>query len=183
MELGDEAKVQSEVEVLGNDEESTMDAERVSEGSGQQHRKKTPCAFISDNQERMLWEWLQQHPFLYDRGLAEFKEVAKKTGLPSEKAKSLNLPLIGTQLSTWLKSIRTRYGRLTRTECGQAAVRELMDRERWILTTLSFFGKHIVRQKKPKTLGLKESAAAAAAAAALPDAPDEVDAAGGDDDE
>ncbi|XP_066970885.1 uncharacterized protein [Macrobrachium rosenbergii] len=111
----------------------------------------------------MLGKWLQEHPFLYDRGLTDFKEVAKKSRLLAEKAKSLDPPLTGPQLSTWLKSIRTRYGRLTKGK-SRAAERGMTEREKWILSEFKFFGKHIFRQKKPKTLGLEESAAAAAAA-------------------
>lgn len=66
----------------------------------------------------MSGEWLQEHPFLYDRGLTDFKKVAKKMRLLDEKAKSLDPPLTGPQLSTWLKSICTRNGRLTKGERG-----------------------------------------------------------------
>ncbi|XP_064092899.1 uncharacterized protein LOC135205736 [Macrobrachium nipponense] len=169
----------------GDDEDnmSTTDAEKGDEGSGlQKRRKKRPCVLLTDEQERMLGEWLQKHPFLYDRGLNDFKEVAKKTRLLAEKAKSLNPPLTGSQLSTWLKSTRTRYGRLTKVKNGQVAKRDLTEREKWILSEFKFFGKHIVRQKKPKTLRSKESAAVAATAP--PEEPGKVVvSAGGDEDE
>ncbi|XP_066983748.1 uncharacterized protein [Macrobrachium rosenbergii] len=186
-ELGEEAEVMSEDDrypLEGDDEDmSTTDAEKGDEGSGlQRRRKKRPCVLLTDEQERMLGDWLQEHPFLYDRGLTDFKKVAKKKRLLTEKARSLDPPLTGPQLSTWLKSIRTRYGRLTKGKSGQAAQRGLTEREKWILSEFKFFGKHIVRQKKPRTVGLKESAAAAAAAP--PEEPGEVVvSAGGDKDE
>ena len=103
----------------------------------------------------MLGEWVQENPFLYDRGHEDYKDMQRKMRLYEEKGRSLEPPLTGKQLSTWLRSIRTRYGRLTKTKSGQAA-RDLTAREKWILNVFSFFGRHIVRQKKPKTLGLKK---------------------------
>ena len=139
----------------GDEEDITTSEADIPDGEGARRRKKTPCVFLNDEQERMLGEWLQEHPFLYDRGMAEFKEAAKKTRLLEEKARTLNPPLTGNQLSTWLRSIRTRFGRLTKVKSGQAA-RDLTSREKWILKEFAFFGKHIVRQKQPKTLGLKQ---------------------------
>ena len=136
---------------------STTDAEKGDEGSGlQKRRKKSPSVLLTDEQERMLGQWLQEHPFLYDRGLTCFREVAKKTRLLAEKAKSLDPPLTGPQLSTWLRSIRTRYARLTKGKSSRAAERDLTEREKWILSEFKFFRKHIFRHRKPKTRGLKE---------------------------
>ena len=119
------------------------------------HRKKSTHVFLTDEQERMLGEWVQEHPLLFDRGCVDFKDAAKKNKLFEEKARTLEPPLTGKQLATWLRSIRTRYGRLTKFKSGQAA-RDLTAREKWILSVFSFFGKHIVRQKKTKTLGTKQ---------------------------
>ena len=112
-------------------------------GAPPRKRKKTSPVFLSDEQERMLGEWVQKHPFLYDRELPEFKDVRQKSSLFEEKARSLDTPPTGTQLSTWLRSIRTRYWRLTKVKSGQAA-RNLTAREKWILSEFSFFGRHIV---------------------------------------
>ena len=124
-------------------------------GAPPRKRKKTSPVYLFDEQERRLGEWVQEQPFLYDRGLLEFKDVRKKSSLFEAKARSLDPHLTGTQLSTWLRPIRTRYGRLTKVKSGQAA-RDLTAREKWILSEFSFFGRHIVGQKKPKTLGLRE---------------------------
>ena len=124
-------------------------------GAPLRKRKKMSPVYLCDEQKRRLGKWVQEHPFLYYKGLLEFKDVRKKSSLFEAKARSLDPPLTGTQLSTWLRSIRTRYGRLMKVKSGQA-VRDLTAREKWILSEFSFFGRHIVRQKKPKTLGLRE---------------------------
>ena len=124
-------------------------------GAPPRKRKKTSPVFLSDEQERMLGEWVQEHPFLYDRGLPGFKDVGKKSSLFEEKARSLDPPLTVTQLNTWLRSIRTRYGRLTKVKSDQAA-RDLTAPGEVDSLGVFFFGWHIVRQKKPKPLGLRE---------------------------
>ena len=158
--LGDDAEVH---EVPFDDEDhvpSSGEGDLTDDGdedgaTAASQRRKTTHVFISDEQEQMLGEWVQEHPFLYDRGHQDFKDVHKKSKLFEEKGRTLEPPLTGKQLSTWLRSIRTRYGRLTKDKSGQAR-RDLTAREKWILQVFHFFGRHIVRQKKTRTLGLKQ---------------------------
>ena len=87
----------------GDDEEGlvTTEGELTDDvGARLRKRKKTLPVYPSDEQERMLGEWVQEHSFLYDRGLPEFKDVRKKSSLFEAKARSLDPPLTGTQLST-----------------------------------------------------------------------------------
>lgn len=106
--------------------------------------------------ERMLGEWLQENPFLYNKGMAEYKDMKKKNRMFQEKGKTISPPLSGDELKRWLESIRNRFGRLTKDKSGQNVPRPCTDRERWILDIFHFLGRHIVRQRKPKTLELPQ---------------------------
>ncbi|KAG0722849.1 hypothetical protein GWK47_043780 [Chionoecetes opilio] len=54
---------------------------------------------------------------------------------------------------TWFTSFRPRFGRLTNLKSGDGAKR-LTERENWIMNMFQFLKLHIVRQKKPRTLGM-----------------------------
>lgn len=107
--------------------------------------------------ERELGEWLEANAFLYDRGATEYKNTAKKKRTLENKAKSLTPPLTGAELQRWINTKRTKYGRLTKAmaKSGAGAI-YLTELDQWVLQLFGFLGKHIVRQKDPKTLGLRK---------------------------
>ena len=103
--------------------------------------------------EGEIVEWLQANPLLYDRGHADYKSRHKKDRVLEEEATRLNVTK--EQLSRWLHTKRTRYGKLTKKlEKSGAARVPLTDLDRWILDKFSFMGAHIVRQREPRTLGI-----------------------------
>lgn len=105
----------------------------------------------------MLGEWLEEEAeFIYNKGLTEYKDKAKVYHAFDEKAKTLNPPISSQALHTWFYSLRSRFGRLTAEKSGQGSSRRLTDRERWILNIFLFLRPHIVRQGKPKVLGLPQ---------------------------
>lgn len=57
--------------------------------------KKAPIVLLDDHVEQELSEWFKQHPILYDKGLKDYKDPAKKARLFEEKAASLEPPLTG----------------------------------------------------------------------------------------
>ncbi|XP_066940454.1 uncharacterized protein [Macrobrachium rosenbergii] len=127
-------------------------------------RKKNPSVILSDENERLVGEWLEQEAeFIYNKGMTAYKDKARVCRAFEEKGRSLAPPVSGPELRTWFTSLRTRFGRLTAEKSGQGASRRLTDREKWILNIFHFLKPHIVRQKKPKVLGLPMSASAAVA--------------------
>lgn len=58
---------------------------------------------------------------------------------------SILLLCTGTQIKSWLDSMRTRYGRITERKSGQGTPR-YTERDRWILSNFGFLKDHIVRQ-------------------------------------
>ncbi|KAK3883342.1 hypothetical protein Pcinc_012378 [Petrolisthes cinctipes] len=115
--------------------------------------------------ERELGEWLQENTFLYDRSLNEYRNKPRKDRVRKEKGATLNPSLSGDNIERWIKSMRMRYGKLTKLKSGSGS-KTMTEQDKWILDLFGFLGKHIVRQKTPKTLGVKESAAVAALAPA-----------------
>ena len=119
-------------------------------------KRKRKQVILDEDMEKELGVWLQENPFLYNRGLHDFKNTARKLAVLKEKGQSLTPPLSVVELQRWISSMRTRYGRLTKLKSGQAAPTVHTERDKWILQIFNFMGKHIVRHKKPKTLGLKQ---------------------------
>jgi len=104
-------------------------------------RQKIQTNF-TDDEELMLAEWLEAHPYLFNKKLKDYKNADKKNELWSSMAIKLNRD--EKMLRVWYKSLRTRYGRLIKKASGQADTdAELTDRDRWILTNLEFLKPHM----------------------------------------
>lgn len=84
--------------------------------------------------------------------MTEHKDKVKIAAVMAEKAASLDPPITAKKLETWLISIRTRFGRISRDKSGQRAQR-LTEREKWILMVFWFLKPRIARQQKPRALG------------------------------
>ncbi len=77
------------VQAESEEEDADEEEELSSEGQAACGKRKRPL-FLPGEVERELGEWLQQNTFLYDRGLADYKNtVKKKKKNPSLKRKGL----------------------------------------------------------------------------------------------
>ncbi|KAK4323029.1 hypothetical protein Pmani_006265 [Petrolisthes manimaculis] len=162
------APAASEHESAHTGTEEEVDTDETTVPSSQ----RTKPLWLAPELERELAEWLHSNQFLYDRSCISYKDTQRKTQVLQEKAASLDPPLTAAELRRWIHSMRTRYGRLTKAKSGSGASKPPTERDQWILQIFDFMGKHIVRHKATKTLGIKESAAAVAAAPAeLPPPP------------
>ena len=141
----------------GDDEEEQESEDVGSQGVQQEKKKRrriSPCVFLPEATERLLGEWLEEEvPFIYDKGLGLHKDTQKITKLFNDKAASLDPPISGPELRQWFESNRTRYGRLSKVQSGQGA-RRFTEREKWILQLFRFLHPHIVRQRKPRNIGI-----------------------------
>ena len=106
-------------------------------------RKKAPCVNLTREQETSIIDWLKDHPELFDKADASYKDITKKKSLWDSKAEELGLES-GAVLLTWYRSMRTRYGKLQKnaTKSG-AGSPQLTQRDQWILRNFSFFKPHI----------------------------------------
>jgi len=98
--------------------------------------------------EEAMVEWLKEHPLLYNKKLASYKDKGKKDSLWAEQATLLGKDVLN--LTVWYRSIRTRYGRLVKKKSGTGAG-ERTDRDNWILEKFDFLKGHI-HEVQPRTV-------------------------------
>ncbi|XP_066980090.1 uncharacterized protein [Macrobrachium rosenbergii] len=146
-----------------DDTEGTPEGDDLDGPTGQ-GQKKNPSVILSEENERLVGEWLEtEAEFIYNKGLTAYKDKAKVWRAFEEKGQLLVPPVSGCEVRTWFTSLRSRFGRLMAEKNGQGTGRRLTDREKWILNIFHFLKLHIVHQRKPKVLGLPMAACAAAA--------------------
>ncbi|KAG0715718.1 hypothetical protein GWK47_011308 [Chionoecetes opilio] len=148
-----------------DDEESDDDKDPPPPQSGveqpqqpqpRKRRRKSTNIILTEETERMLGEWLEfEVPYLYDKGDPRHKQKEHIEHVWAEKAASMEPPITTLDLMTWFTSLRSRFGRLTNLKSGDGAKR-LTERENWIMNMFQFLKPHIVRQKKPRTLGMPQ---------------------------
>ena len=85
---------------------------------------------------------------------ARFHDRYRKEALWSEIAKELNLTVI--DVKRWFESQRTRYGKLSKQQFGQAP-RELTRRQSWVYEQIRLVKSHIRRKGANRSLGFNTS--------------------------
>ena len=80
---------------------------------GGKKRKKEPL-FLTELQEQDVAEWYRDNEVLYNKGKKDYKDSRLRMRLFAEKASSLNPPCTGEQLRTWIESMRTNVGKITK---------------------------------------------------------------------
>ena len=109
---------------------------------------------LSRKVEAEIVEWLQENPFLYDRGHPQYKNKSKKARTMEEQAKKLGIKK--EELARWVHTKRTRFGKLTKMSKSGSGQTSLTELDKWILKLFKFLGPHIVRHRDTKTLGVGE---------------------------
>ncbi|XP_032868959.1 uncharacterized protein LOC116966753 isoform X2 [Amblyraja radiata] len=96
-------------------------------------------------QEGDLVEWYQAHRELYVKYHSDFRSTDRRNAMLEDKAKEFP-GCSYDQLCQWLKSQRTRFGKLSHSlgKSGSAS-KPLTDREQWIMEKWGFVRNHIVR--------------------------------------
>ena len=90
------------------------------------------------------------------RGSREFKDVSKKNKIWAQKSTEFGVDV--AILKTWVDSMRTRLGKLTRPKSGDAPI-EHTERDYWIIDKFDFLTKHIPRMPRRQLGGLKTKTA------------------------
>ena len=108
-------------------------------------RLKKHLRQLSHEEEDDVAEWLKSHPCLYNKKLEEYRKTDMKQRLWEEKAAEFSNVDVEYLLG-WYKSVRTRFGKLTKIPSG-AGAQDLTDRDGNILNKFAFLKTHITRQR------------------------------------
>ena len=112
------------------------------------------CATFSDSQEHAIVEFVKQHPELYDKEHRRFHDRQRKEALWAEISAELKLQPFDVR--RWFESQRTRYGKLSKQQSGQAS-REMTKRQSWVYQQMGFLKTHIRRKGANRSSGFEAS--------------------------
>lgn len=134
------------VAVTTNDNTGTLTdkVDLLESDTGKKRKVTKEARFIfSDDQEEDIVNWLRENPILYNKKLREYSTGGtRKQKLWEDKAADLGCST--TQLYRWWESMRTMYGKLTKSQSGQGTP-NFTERQEWIIKTFNFIKPHIVR--------------------------------------
>jgi len=105
-------------------------------------KKRIQALVLTEDQEQGLSEWLKVNTFIYNKKVKQFRDSKRKLIFWDEKAAELGVDAPG--LKTWYDSIRTKVGKITVMKSG-SAVRELTERDQFLMDNFSFLKDHISR--------------------------------------
>ena len=111
-------------------------------------------ATFSDSQEHAIVEFVKQHPELYDKEHRRFHDRQRKEALWAEISAELKLQPFDVR--RWFESQRTRYGKLSKQQSGQAP-REMTKRQSWVYQQMGFLKTHIRRKGANRSSGFEAS--------------------------
>ena len=112
------------------------------------------CATFTDSQEIAIVEFVKEHPELYDKDHGRFHDRHRKEALWAEISAELKLQPFDVR--RWFVSQRTRYGKLSKLQSGQAP-REMTKRQPWVHQQIGFLKTHIRRKGANRSSGLEAS--------------------------
>ena len=112
------------------------------------------CATFTDSQEVSIVEFVKQHPELYDKEHPRFHDRTKREALWAEISAELKLQPFDVR--RWFESQRTRYGKLSKLQSGQA-LREMTKRQSWVYQQMGFLKTHIRRKGANRSSGFEAS--------------------------
>ena len=112
------------------------------------------CATFTDTQEVSIVEFVKQHPELYDKEHPRFHDRTRRETLWAEIAAELHLQPFDVR--RWFESQRTRYGKLSKLQSGQAP-REMTKRQSWVYQQMGFLKTHIRRKGANRSSGFEAS--------------------------
>ena len=112
------------------------------------------CATFTDSQEVSIVEFVKLHPELYDKEHSRFHNRIRREALWAEISAELKLQPFDVR--RWFESQRTRYGKLSKLQSGQAP-REMTKRQSWVYQQMGFLKTHIRRKGANRSSGFEAS--------------------------
>ena len=155
-EEGTEEGTQETEERLEVTEEACEEEERCEEDS-ESHlaaKRARVCSTFTDSQETAIVEFVKEHPELYNKEHAHFHDRQKKEALWAEISAELKLQPFDVR--RWFESQRTRYGKLSKLQSGQAP-REMTKRQSWVYPQMGFLKTHIRQKGASRSSGFEAS--------------------------
>ena len=151
-----ERREEEEIEERPDIEEAVKEEERCEEDPEchSSAKRARVCATFTDSQEISIVEFVKQHPELYDKEHPCFHDRTRREALWAEISAELKLqPFDGRR---WFESQRTRYGKLSKLQSGQAP-REMTKRQSWVCKQMGFLKTHIRRKGANRSSGFEAS--------------------------
>ncbi|KAF5888694.1 histone-lysine N-methyltransferase PRDM9-like, partial [Clarias magur] len=114
-------------------------------------KARAPALALKPEQEQEVVDWYRENEFLYNFKMADFKNREKRSRVVSEKAQQLGVT--ADQLTTWVKSMRDRTGKLTKKQLSGSGRLPMTDRGKWILENFGYiqnFMKRVAEGKRKK---------------------------------
>lgn len=127
-------------QVSESDTQSTSGEQCYSSSKAKKSRLMMMRSDLTAEDEESMVEWLRENPQIYNKKLSTYKDKGKKDALWAEQAQVLGKDV--SMLIVWYRSIRTRFGKLTKPKSG-AGTDDRTDRDKWILTNFEFLKPHI----------------------------------------
>ena len=151
-----EERIEEREEGLEVTEEACEEDERCEEESECHSAAKRArvCATFTDSQEIAIVEFVKEHPEMYDKEHGRFHDRHRKEALWAEISAELKLQPFDVR--RWFESQRTRYGKLSKRQSGQAP-REMTKRQSWVYQQLGFLKTHIRRKGANRSSGFEAS--------------------------
>ena len=151
-----EERIEDTEEGLEVTEEACEEDERCEEKAECHSAAKRArvCATFTDSQENAIVEFVKQHPELYDKENGRFHDRQRKEALWAEISAELKLQPFDVR--RWFESQRTRYGKLSKQQSGQAP-REMTKRQSWVYQQMGFLKTHIRPKRANRSSGLEAS--------------------------
>ena len=130
-EEGTQERIEDTEEGLEVTEEACKEDERCEKESEcySAAKRARVCAIFTDSQENAIVEFVKEHPELYDKEHRHFHDRQRKEALWAEISAELKLQPFDVR--RWFESPRTRYGKLSKQQSGQAP-REITKRQSWV---------------------------------------------------
>ena len=130
-------------------EEACEEDERCEEDSESHSAAKRArvCVTFTDSQETAIVEFVKEHP-------EHFHDRQKKEALWAEISAELKLQPFDVR--RWFESQRTRYGKLSKLQSGQAP-REMTKRQSWFYQQMGFLKTHIRHKGASRSSGFGAS--------------------------
>ena len=151
-----EERIEERQEGLQVTEEACEEDERCEKDSECHSAAKRArvCAIFTDSQEIAIVEFVKEHPELYDKEHGRFHDRHRKEALWAEI--SVELKLQPFDVRKWFESQRTRYGKLSKLQSGQAPS-GLTKRQSWVYQQMGFLKTHIRLKGANRSSGFEAS--------------------------
>ena len=156
-EEGIERREEQEIEERPEAIEEAVEEEERCEEDTECHssaKRDRVCATFTDSQEISIVEFVKQHPELYDKEHPRFHNRNRREALWAEISAELKLQPFDVRC--WFESQRTRYGKLSKLQSGQAP-REMTKRQSWVYQQMGFLKTHIRQKGANRSSGFEAS--------------------------